>query len=147
MNLYAFNKNSFHVKFFKWATGINPTQRYKTMCPYFWSYVLLIIFIIPVAIFSGMIDIIKYINKKYFTVWIENSRRKTADKYAKKLHVTTDLSKIYIMYMKNDFNYYRVMSSIEWNFGIVARENIDKLINDSKMHHFLKKETKNIKKA
>jgi hypothetical protein len=38
-NLYDFSSNSFHAKFFKWMWGVDPSVRYKTMCPYFWSFV------------------------------------------------------------------------------------------------------------
>lgn len=38
-SMYSFNKNSFHVKFFQWMWGIDPTRQFKTMCPYFWQYV------------------------------------------------------------------------------------------------------------
>jgi hypothetical protein len=38
-NLYSFRKDSNHVKFFKWLWKVDPTERYKNMCPYFWSYV------------------------------------------------------------------------------------------------------------
>jgi len=44
-NLYNFNKDAWHVKFFLWIYGINPVYRFKSMCPYFWSYVLTILFL------------------------------------------------------------------------------------------------------
>ena len=37
-DLYTFNKNSNHVKFFKWMWGVDPTISFKTMCPYFWQF-------------------------------------------------------------------------------------------------------------
>lgn len=45
MKLYSFSKNSWHVEFFKWLFNEDPTQRYKTMCPYFWTYVLILLFL------------------------------------------------------------------------------------------------------
>lgn len=48
MNLYTFSKKSWHVRFFKWLFKEDPTKRYKTMCPYFWTYVLVFIFILPI---------------------------------------------------------------------------------------------------
>lgn len=40
MKLYTFKKTSWHVRFFEWLFGVNPVHRYKTMCPYFWTYVV-----------------------------------------------------------------------------------------------------------
>lgn len=44
-DLYTFKKTSNHVKFFKWIWGVDPTVKFKSMCPYFWSYVATIIFL------------------------------------------------------------------------------------------------------
>lgn len=44
MNLYTFSKKSWHVRLFKWIFNEDPTEKYKTMCPYFWTYVLIILF-------------------------------------------------------------------------------------------------------
>ena len=40
MKLYTFKKTSWHVRFYTWLFGSNPTHTYKTMCPYFWTYVV-----------------------------------------------------------------------------------------------------------
>ena len=45
MKLYSFKKTSWHVRFFKWIFDVNPVNRYKTMCPYFWTYVLIFLFL------------------------------------------------------------------------------------------------------
>lgn len=50
MGLYSFSKNAWHVRFFKWLFNEDPTYRYKTMCPYFWTYVLIFLFIVPILI-------------------------------------------------------------------------------------------------
>lgn len=39
--MYKFNKKSWHVKFFKWIFNSDPTTQFKTMCPYFWTYILI----------------------------------------------------------------------------------------------------------
>lgn len=49
-NLYSFSKNAGHVKAFKYLWGVNPVEKYKTMCPYFWSWVGTIIIIIPLLL-------------------------------------------------------------------------------------------------
>lgn len=44
MKLYTFSKTSWHVKLFKWIFNEDPTNTYKTMCPYFWTYVCIFVF-------------------------------------------------------------------------------------------------------
>lgn len=58
-NLYDLNSNSNHVKFFKWMWGIDPSIRYKTMCPYFWQYlgsIIILPFIILVKLVKVILD-------------------------------------------------------------------------------------------
>lgn len=43
MKLYTFSKQSWHVKFYAWLFGKNPVYIYKTMCPYFWTYVVILL--------------------------------------------------------------------------------------------------------
>jgi hypothetical protein len=43
--MYKFSKQSWHVKFFKWIFNSDPTTQFKTMCPYFWTYVLVFLFL------------------------------------------------------------------------------------------------------
>ena len=55
MNLYSFSKKSWHVKFFQWLFNEDPTERYRTMCPYFWTYVVIFLclpIILTVKIFG-----------------------------------------------------------------------------------------------
>ena len=42
-NLYKFSKNAWHVKLFKWIYGTDPTNTFKTMCPYFWTFIVTIL--------------------------------------------------------------------------------------------------------
>lgn len=44
-DLYTFSKRSWHVRFFKWIFNSDPTEMYKTMCPYFWTYVVVMMFL------------------------------------------------------------------------------------------------------
>lgn len=41
--MYKFKTASWHVKLFKWIFNEDPTKIYKSMCPYFWSYVLILL--------------------------------------------------------------------------------------------------------
>lgn len=53
-NPYTFSKDAWHCKLFKWCYGVNPPDVFKTMCPYFWSFVGTL-FIIPfIAIAKAM---------------------------------------------------------------------------------------------
>lgn len=46
--MYNFNKNSIFTRFFSWIWNVNPSTKYKTMCPYFWSYILTMLFIVVI---------------------------------------------------------------------------------------------------
>jgi ABC-type multidrug transport system fused ATPase/permease subunit len=48
--LYTFNTTSRHVKIFKYIWGVDPTKRFQTMCPYFWSFVVTLL-IFPFVLF------------------------------------------------------------------------------------------------
>ncbi len=52
-NLYNFSKNSNHVKLFKWLWNVDPTKTFKSMCPYFWSYVATIL-ILPIILIAKL---------------------------------------------------------------------------------------------
>jgi hypothetical protein len=39
-NLYSFSKNAWFVKLYKWLYDVDPTQKYKNMCPMFWAMVI-----------------------------------------------------------------------------------------------------------
>ena len=55
MKLYTFSKNSWHVRFYKWLYDKDPANKFKTMCPYFWTYVLTFItlpIILPIKLFG-----------------------------------------------------------------------------------------------
>jgi hypothetical protein len=53
--LYNLDSKGSHVKFFKWCWGIDPTIRYKTMCPYFWALLGTII-IFPVIVLAKLVN-------------------------------------------------------------------------------------------
>jgi ABC-type multidrug transport system fused ATPase/permease subunit len=52
-NLYSFSKNAWHVQFFKWMWNVDPVDKYKTMCPYFWQFIGSII-ILPIIILAKL---------------------------------------------------------------------------------------------
>ncbi len=90
MKLYTFKKTSWHVRFFKWLFDVNPTYRYKTMCPYFWTYVL-------IALFLPLILVIKLFGKSgtVFLNWVKdykNNKEKAEIAHLKNLCENPDLS-------------------------------------------------------
>jgi hypothetical protein len=90
MNLYTFSKNSWHVKFYQWLFNENPTRIFKTMCPYFWTYVLIFIFIIPILIIklfgAGGTKLLNYL-KNYKT-----EKRRKSIKHLTEICSRTDLT-------------------------------------------------------
>ena len=75
-SLYDFSKNAWHVKFFKWMWNVDPTIRYKTMCPYFWQYVGSIIILPFIAIWKLLTWLWAPIDRmidSYFQASIERS--------------------------------------------------------------------------
>ena len=52
--MYKLNKNSNASKFYSWIWSTD-VSKFKTMCPYFWRYVLTIL-LLPIALFIKLID-------------------------------------------------------------------------------------------
>lgn len=52
MGLYSFSKTSWHVRFYGWLFDEDATGRFKTMCPYFWTYVCIMIFLPIIVLFK-----------------------------------------------------------------------------------------------
>lgn len=72
MELYTFNRKSWHVILFTFLWGYNPVYKHKTMCPYFWKGILGII-ISPVLI---LLQILSYLVDKLddFTTYFKDKR-------------------------------------------------------------------------
>lgn len=85
MGLYTFSKKSWHVRFFKWLFNEDPTRRYKTMCPYFWTYVLVIL-LLPLILFIKMFG--KLGTK--FLVWAKNYSNERDDKLREKFSLKAE---------------------------------------------------------
>lgn len=90
MKLYSFSKAAWHVRFFKWLFNVNPAYRYKTMCPYFWTYVLIFLFL-------PLILIIKLFGKSgtKFLNWVKDykvNKEKKAIAHLKELCMNPDLT-------------------------------------------------------
>jgi hypothetical protein len=51
--LFTFKKTSWHVKFWTWLFGSNPSNTYKTGCPYFWTYVVVFL-LLPLILLVRM---------------------------------------------------------------------------------------------
>lgn len=55
-NPYTFKKDAWHTKLFFWIWGVNVSKKFKTMCPYFWSWIGTIA-IIPIIILVKLLRI------------------------------------------------------------------------------------------
>jgi len=66
-HLYDLSANSNHVKLFKWLWGVDPSIKYKTMCPYFWAFVGSILILPIILAVKLVIWLIKPIATYYTT--------------------------------------------------------------------------------
>jgi len=96
--MYNFKKNSNHVKFFKWIWGVNPYTKYKTMCPYFWSYVLTILFIIPILIVKFIIAGIINPIFKYLDIIIEKAANNRVERFMQQYNNCKSLEDYFNLY-------------------------------------------------
>lgn len=93
-NIYKFSKDSNHVKFFKWLLNIDPVKSYKTMCPYFWTYVLVVI-TLPVLL------VVKAVRSFYNSKWYKKLRNRKNEKRRLKNKDYID-SMVEILYTEED---------------------------------------------
>jgi uncharacterized membrane protein len=56
--MYNLNKQSRTAKFYEWVWNTNVTK-FKTMCPYTWSYIFTILFIVPILIVKLLVYLLK----------------------------------------------------------------------------------------
>lgn len=106
--MYKLNKNSRSAKFYKWVWGTDVTT-FKTMCPYFWKYVLTILFspvILPGKLIIYLMPAKKQINKGF--EYVSDSKLGTATGNA--VNKVAELDKLW----------YVVGKLLKWLFFIVA---------------------------
>jgi hypothetical protein len=51
--MYKLNKFSWSARFFEWVWNTD-VEKFKSMCPYFWSYVLTLVFLPIILVFKGL---------------------------------------------------------------------------------------------
>lgn len=73
--MYTFKKNSWHVRFYKWLFDNDPTKIYKSMCPYFWTYVVIFLTLPFILLFR-----IGGKKGKQFSSWLESHQRDKRNK-------------------------------------------------------------------
>lgn len=56
--MYKLNKFSWSARFFEWVWNTDVEIKFKSMCPYFWSYVLTLVFLPIILMFKGLYAII-----------------------------------------------------------------------------------------
>lgn len=101
-NLYNLNSNSNHVRFFRWMWGVEPSIRYKTMCPYFWQYlgsIIILPFIILVKLAMLVLDPIDD--------WIQELAERDTKLYVARLMEQYEMA-------KTEKDYYNIFNSKCW---------------------------------
>lgn len=123
MKLYSFSKNSWHVRFFKWLFDVNPVHRYKTMCPYFWTYVLIFLFL-------PFILLVKLFGKSgtKFLNWVKDfkeNRDKKSVAYLNKLCSNPNLTNEEAYKIRRS----RCWKKHNWDITWELREHIDEMFH------------------
>lgn len=134
-NLYTFNKTSNHVKLFKWLWGVDPTETFKTMCPYFWSYVATIL-IIPIPLIAKVFG--KY--GKQFN-YNKNRRNKNIVAFKKRAAEITEPKKAFLFKRSKCWDKWgwRIDSEIDERLSELYREH-RRFLEDKKYEESKKKE-------
>lgn len=104
-NPYTFNKDAWHCKLFKWCYDVNPPDVFKTMCPYFWSFVGTLL-IIPFIVLAKTLRI----PSKSIGEFVSN-RIKDCETYKQK-RKTEKYAKIEAKNLANLNEYYLIIKSI-----------------------------------
>lgn len=119
-NLYTFNKTSWHVQFFKWMWGIDPTMRYKTMCPYFWQFIGSLL-ILPFIILWKFIDYVSGPIDAWIDYYSELAAEKETQDILFRFRSTTNLKDRYELSKTKCYKKYidslldmQIISKEEW---------------------------------
>ncbi len=110
--MYTFSKSSWHVKLFKWIFDTDPTRTYKSMCPYFWTYVLIFLFF-PLVLIVKMFGIYGTKLLNTLRTYKETQREKEVEKFIAKFNKTlTDKEILSLVFSKcyKNYNYH-----LDWN--------------------------------
>tara|TARA_R110000851_G_scaffold47424_1_gene115067 strand:- start:34437 stop:35288 length:852 start_codon:yes stop_codon:yes gene_type:complete len=122
-HLYDLSANSNHVKFFKWLWGVDPSKKYKTMCPYFWAFVGSILILPIILVWNTIIWLIKPICN-YF----ESKSQKQIDEFLNNLYLKLDSGSytdydLYKIHKSKCYkeHYYKFISSDRYKKGMTDK--------------------------
>lgn len=129
-NLYSFNKNSNHVKLFKWAWGVDPTKEFKSMCPYFWAYVGTII-VLPFILITKLLGKSGEKFNSYMYNYRKNKKQEAISKLIKRFKNVKSGEEAYQLYYSKCAKKYRYENEL-YNFlyGSEIGKFIEELVDD-----------------
>jgi hypothetical protein len=142
-NLYSFSKNAWHVQFFKWMWNVNPVEKYKTMCPYFWQFVGSII-ILPAILFWKIIDCLIPPIDKWIDSVNENSHQKQMNHLLFKFHSAELIRDKYVLWKSKCWRNY---SDSLLNVGSITNEEYKEFRREAFSYELALEEKQNYKKA
>jgi len=124
-HLYDLKKNSNHVKFFEWLWGINPTIKYKTMCPYFWAFIGSILILPAIIAFK-----IVYALIKPFITYYNTYSQSQIDEFLNNLYLKLERNSytdydLYKIKKSKCFteNYYKFQNDIRYKEDMIGKIN------------------------
>lgn len=111
-SLYTFKKNAWHILFFNWIWNTDVVSNYKTFCPYFWQYVLTILFL-PIILLSKFIV---FISNKFMSA-ARNKKEEKSQKLVQSLINAIKQAKTDEDYLKIYLNrcYNNIIYSAKWH--------------------------------
>jgi hypothetical protein len=133
--MYTFKKDSWHVRFYKWLYDTNPIYKFKTMCPYFWSYVLTIIFlpvILPIRLMRGnMVDLNEKLRERSY----EKNKRKIVEVEARVIELLKgEPDKLYKFSNSKCYKKYKwgIDNNLYWSVDEVIEEYWHKVVRPAR---------------
>jgi hypothetical protein len=124
--MYNFSKNSWHVRFYKWLYDIDVTTKFKTMCPYFWSYVLTFLFLPFILFFRVLSGKIVSLDER-IRRWSKTKEKNTindVESRVRKLLDKGDKDKLYDFYNSRCYKKYKYYIDADLYFTF------QKVVND-----------------
>jgi len=119
--MYKLKKNSWHYRFFKFITRIEPST-FKTMCPYFWTYVL-IVFFLPLVLIIKLFIYLNELSNKASKERRKRNRSRIIELLRKKypdVSVITN-KEAYKLYTSKCFYQY-ILDAFDWDEYNIIRD-------------------------
>jgi hypothetical protein len=104
--MYNLNKESKTAKFYEWVWDTDVTK-FKTMCPYTWSYIFTILFIVPILLIK-------------FLVYLFNKSTQSLNISADNINPPQFFVNTYEYFERQDKLWYYSGKVVKWLFVIMA---------------------------